>query len=206
MVDCLKLQEEKKQLRKSMFHIRKQAFKAEKNANLRLSEVYNLLRVSLSQAGFLKSGTTSVIAGYYPIYTEIDCQLLLQSFEKENHTVCLPVIQEQGQGLVFKEYITGQPLVKGAYDIPQPHDNCSILEPDIVLVPLLAFDANGYRLGYGGGFYDRTLQILRAKKKIAAIGLAFSQQYVETIPLGRYDVALDAVLTPQKLHNYSFIL
>ena len=83
----------------------------------------------------------------------------------------------------------------GVWGIPRPTDDAPLLEPDVLLVPLMAFDRRGYRLGYGGGFYDRTLDVLRSKKTIVAIGVAYSAQQVDSVPHDSHDHSLDFIMT-----------
>jgi 5-formyltetrahydrofolate cyclo-ligase len=110
--------------------------------------------------------------------------------------LALPVVVAKRQPLVFRAWTPGDAMDKGVWDIPQPKADKPVLEPDILLVPLLAFDLQGRRLGYGGGFYDRTLAGLRARKPITAVGLAYDEQQVDEVPHLDYDQRLDWVLTP----------
>jgi 5-formyltetrahydrofolate cyclo-ligase len=106
------------------------------------------------------------------------------------------VVAKKGQPLVFRAWVPGDAMDKGVWGIPEPKPDKPVLEPDILLVPLLAFDVDGCRLGYGGGFYDRTLARLRAIKPVVAIGLAYDEQRVNAVPHLDYDQRLDWVLTP----------
>jgi 5-formyltetrahydrofolate cyclo-ligase len=108
-------------------------------------------------------------------------------------------MQGRGKPLLFRAWRPGDPLVKVIWGIEEPAPTCPEVEPDVLLMPLLAFDRAGYRLGYGGGFFDRTLRGLRARKAIRTIGLAFAAQEVDAVPHLDYDERIEAVLTPEGL-------
>lgn len=128
-----------------------------------------------------------IVAGYYTMSTEIDCNYILKELAK-THTVALPSIQ--GDHLVFREWDTKESsLVKGKFGIPEPQGNQ--VTPQVVLAPLLGFDDNCFRLGYGGGFYDKAFEHLEALK----IGVAFSTQQVKQLPVEEFDMPLDFVVT-----------
>jgi len=113
--------------------------------------------------------------------------------------LALPAIAGRGQPLVMRAYEFGAPLSRGQWGIREPTPDAPEVEPDIVLVPLLAFDRGGGRIGYGAGYYDMTLARLRAKKKIAAIGLAFAVQETASVPVTPRDERLDLVLTEREV-------
>lgn len=112
------------------------------------------------------------------------------------HTLCLPVMVGKAKPLVFRAWTAGDPMVERLWGIREPVASAPEVVPDVLMVPLLAFDRQGHRLGYGGGFYDRTLQALRVSKPILAIGLAYDEQEVDAVPHLDYDQPLDWVLTP----------
>ncbi|MEI2686726.1 MAG: 5-formyltetrahydrofolate cyclo-ligase [Cypionkella sp.] len=103
-----------------------------------------------------------------------------------------------GMPLVFRAWSPGEALVPGVWDIPVPLETAAEVLPDVLLVPMLAFDRAGYRLGYGGGFYDRTLEKLRKLKAVVAIGVAYRAQMVEEVPRGGHDAPLDYVMTEEE--------
>lgn len=142
-----------------------------------------------------------VISGYCPIRSEIDPTPLMQALHAAGHRLCVPVIEGQGLPLRFREWHPDAPMTEGAFgaEIPATGD---WLEPDLLIAPLVAFDAEGHRLGYGGGFYDRTLAGLRAKRRTLAIGLAYAAQQVEPIPHEPTDQHLDAVVTERGLIRF----
>jgi 5-formyltetrahydrofolate cyclo-ligase len=137
-----------------------------------------------------------VVSGFASLPEELNVWPLLRRLAGAGVPLALPVVAKMGQPLVFRGWAPGDLMNKGVWDIPEPKADKPMVEPDILLVPLLAFDAHGGRLGYGGGFYDRTLAGLRAMKPIVAIGLAYDEQRVNAVPLLDYDQRLDWVLTP----------
>ena len=142
----------------------------------------------------------SIVAAYWPIRTELDPVMLLQSLMAKGTTACLPVTPEEGQPLRFHLWDGKAALEDGPYGTKQPSSSLPEVKPDVILAPLLAFDADCWRLGYGGGFYDRTLAALEAQGHNAhVIGIAYDEQQVEQVPTGQYDRALSAILTPSRL-------
>jgi 5-formyltetrahydrofolate cyclo-ligase len=135
-----------------------------------------------------------ILAGYYPTPREFDCLPLLQRLEGDGWTVALPTITGDAP-LVFRRWRSGEALIKGPRAMMEPASG-EILRPALLFVPLLAFDARGGRLGYGGGHYDRTLEALRREGPAVAIGLAFDEQEMSKLPLGGHDQRLDWILTP----------
>lgn len=135
-----------------------------------------------------------VVAGYRPIRTEIDPTPLMEALHRAGHRITVPVITGADQPLEFHEWWPGAPMQAGAFGAEVPVD-AHVLIPDLVIVPLLAFDRAGWRLGYGGGFYDRTLEGLRAHRRVRAVGLAYAGQEVDAVPTEQTDQRLDAVLT-----------
>ena len=136
-----------------------------------------------------------IVSGFIPYKSEISTIALLNALNHGGWTTCLPVVIAAEQPLVFRAWSPGEELVPGLWDIPIPLESAPELVPDVLLVPMLAFDARGYRLGYGGGFYDRTLQKLRAQKTIVAIGVAYAAQMVDEVPRNAHDAPLDFVMT-----------
>jgi 5-formyltetrahydrofolate cyclo-ligase len=140
-----------------------------------------------------------IVSAFYPYRSEIDTRPLLGFLAGEGWTTCLPIVLGEGLPLEFRRWLPGEPTIKGAMNIDRPGENAPIVEPDVLIVPMLAFDARGFRLGYGGGFYDRTLAKLRAKKTIVAIGAAYAAQQVEHVPHDAHDQPLDYVMTEREL-------
>ena len=145
---------------------------------------------------------STVVAGYSPIRSEIDPIPLMQKLAARGAPLALPVITARGQSLRFRVWSPGDRLMRGPLGILEPSPAAAEIVPDIVLVPLAAFDRSGHRIGYGAGHYDRTLAQLHKSKGFAAIGLAFAAQEVEAVPALQHDVALDYVLTETRLLDF----
>ena len=154
------------------------------------------LRLAEHGIGFLKPSAGLIVSGFSAIKDEIDAGPLLERLASEGFRLALPVMQGKGKPLLFRAWAPGDAMGSGTWGIAEPLPSRAALEPDIVLVPLLAFDAQGYRLGYGGGFYDRSLAGLRAKKPIVAVGIAYDELKVDAVPHLDYDQRIDWVLTP----------
>lgn len=144
----------------------------------------------------------AVIAGYAPIRSEIDPVPLLRALAAQGARLALPAVMARGKSLAFRAWSPGDKLTLGPLGILEPSPAAAELVPDIVLVPLAAFDRAGHRVGYGAGHYDFTLAHLRKVKTIAAIGLAFAVQEIKAIPMQPHDVALDYVLTEKHAFNF----
>ena len=136
------------------------------------------------------------VSGFAAIRDEINPADLMLWLHAEGVRLALPVMQGKGLPLLMRTWSPGDAMQAVEWGIAEPLDDKPAIIPDIVLVPLLAFDARGYRIGYGGGFYDRTLAKLRAKKPILAVGLAYDEQKVDAVPHDGYDQRVDWVLTP----------
>ena len=135
-----------------------------------------------------------VISAYRPIRTELDPTPLMVALHRAGHRLCVPVIVGEGQPLEFHEWWPEAPMKAGPFGAEVP-DDTHVLLPDLILAPLLCFDARGYRLGYGGGFYDRTLEGLRKIRKVRAYGFAFAAQQIERVPTEPTDQVLDGIVT-----------
>lgn len=153
-------------------------------------------RLAAHGLSFLPLAPGSIISGFSAIRDEIDPGQLLNHLHGQGHHLCLPVMEGKGKPLVFRAWAPGDEMGKVQWGIAEPLPDKPVLEPDVVLVPLLAFDSAGYRLGYGGGFYDRTLDRLRAIKPVIAVGIAYDELKVDAVPHQSYDERLDWVLTP----------
>jgi len=134
----------------------------------------------------------SAVAGYWPIGSEIDVRPLLQGLAARGHRLALPVTLRRGLPLGFRVWPFGDPLVNGPFGTSHPAEHSPQIVPDVLLIPLLAFDRAGRRLGYGAGYYDRTLAALPGAQ---AIGCAFAGQEVPEVPAGPYDMPLPLIAT-----------
>jgi len=137
----------------------------------------------------------TVVSGFSPMKSEISPLPLLRRLADAGASLALPAVTGRGQPLVMRAWSFGAPLVPGVWGIREPPADAPELNPDILIVPLLAFDRRGYRLGYGGGYYDRTIARLRTMKPVIAVGIAFSAQQIEEVPTTPRDERLDLVLT-----------
>ena len=134
----------------------------------------------------------TVVSGFWPLGPEIDIRPLLLRLHRLGHQIALPVTPRRGEALTFRGWQPGDVLIPERFGTMRPIGE--ILVPDVLLIPLLAFDSRGGRLGYGGGFYDRTLAALPGRFRM---GCAFTAQQVDAVPVGPYDIPLDAVATEQ---------
>jgi 5-formyltetrahydrofolate cyclo-ligase len=138
---------------------------------------------------------TTVVAGYWPIGTELDVRHTLSHLDLIGYGCALPVVVAKGEPLAFRTWTPQTPMERSGLGILAPAATVPEIDPDVLLVPLLSFDRAGYRLGYGAGFYDRTLERLRRSKRVVAIGIAFAGQEVDGVPRDRYDQPLDWLVT-----------
>ena len=142
----------------------------------------------------------SIVAGFLPIQTEINIIPLLHELVTEQCQLCLPVTPMEPGCLLFRTFSFGQKLELGPYNTKHPYEGSFQVFPDLVLMPLLTFDKNYYRLGYGGGFYDRTISKFRTtEKKACFVGVAYSGQAVDKVPIASTDEPMDGMLTPSGL-------
>ena len=141
-----------------------------------------------------------VVAAYMPIRSELSPLRLVAALVAQGIVTAMPETPSPGQPLIFRRWAPGDDLVDGPYGTSQPSPAAPVMVPQVILAPMLAFDSACWRLGYGGGFYDRTLAGLRdAGQRVTAIGIAFDGQLVDKVPVGPFDMPLDAVLTPSGL-------
>jgi 5-formyltetrahydrofolate cyclo-ligase len=141
----------------------------------------------------------AIVSGFMPMTGEINPMPLMKRFSGGGARLALPVIAGRGRPLVMRAWNFGEPLVSGVWGIREPPVQAAEVEPDIVLVPLVAFDRAGRRLGYGGGYYDLTITRLRARKPIVAMGIAYAVQEIPAVPAAPHDAALDLVLTEREI-------
>ena len=177
----------KSQIRKKVLLSKKKRF--DENLKINLGKFISFLKIN----GFNNKN----IGGYYPSNYEIDDLKILDYLEKKNFIVSLPVIKKENQ-MNFYKWSKRDPLKINKFGIPEPVST-KIIYPDILLIPLVAYDTNLNRLGYGGGFYDRYIEKIEKIKKVIKIGLAFSYQKVKTIPINQHDKKLDFIITEKKI-------
>ena len=150
-------------------------------------------------ADVLAAHGDSVLSGYMAMRTEIDPAAAMAAHPGP---VAVPVIVGKAMPLRFREWTPGCAMLAGEFGAAVPASG-EWLEPQVLIVPLLAFDARGYRLGYGGGFYDRTLSMLRGKAGVIAVGFAFAAQEVAEVPIDGFDQRLDIVVTEAGVRDFS---
>lgn len=194
MPRAIRLSERKTQLRRAVLQQRKEAHAA------RATDAAAALTVRALTA--FQTQDIS-IAGYWPLGDEIDCRPLLAALKSTGAQVALPVVPGQGQVLIFRIWAPGDALDQGPFGTAHPGIRAPGMVPRVLLVPLIAFDAAGNRLGYGAGYYDRTVAAFRKaalnnEGAITAIGLAYDEQEVDAVPAEAHDQRLDAVMTDRR--------
>lgn len=138
----------------------------------------------------------ATVAGYSAIRDEVDIATLLKVLAEKGNKICLPVVTQKEAALTFRAWAPGDVMVKGSYGIMEPQQNAKPLTPDILLVPLVAFDNACHRLGYGAGYYDRTIEVLKkTNPKLKTMGIAYALQKVDKIPASKHDQKLSIVVT-----------
>ncbi len=141
----------------------------------------------------------TVVSGFMPIRSEINPAPLLRRFAEAGAWLALPTIVKRGEPLRFRAWAIGEKLARGQWGIREPMPEAPEVLPDILLVPFAAFDRRGHRIGYGAGYYDKSLTALRAQKPIIAIGLGFAAQEIPAVPVLPHDARLDLVLTEREV-------
>ncbi len=136
-----------------------------------------------------------IVSGFMPLKTEINPLPLLRRLADAGAELALPVVAGKGKPLIMRAFAFGDALNSGVWGIREPKPEAGEVAPDILLVPLLAFDRNGHRVGYGAGYYDMTIAKFRAMKRITAVGIAYAAQQIDTVPVTPRDARLDLVLT-----------
>ncbi len=174
---------------------------ARKTASIKRAKLYKELQTTAGTklAGFgldfLGDAKKRIVSGFYPYLSEISVIELLENSAQSGWKTCLPVVVGNACPLEFRQWFVGDETKAGPWGILEPLETAPVLEPDVLLVPLLAFDKTGYRLGYGGGFYDRSIEKLRKQKSIIVVGVGYSGQEVDKVPTQPHDEKLDWILT-----------
>ncbi|OUX46464.1 MAG: 5-formyltetrahydrofolate cyclo-ligase [Candidatus Pelagibacter sp. TMED275] len=178
----------KSHLRKKL--IKKRKLKFRENLSIDFKKILSLINKK-------KMKSKNIVGGYYPVNYEIDDINILDRFEKKGFKISLPKIKKKFQMDFFK--FSGNDILKvNKYGIPEPLSRKKVL-PDILLVPIVGFDKNLNRIGYGAGYYDRAIAKIKKRKKVLTIGLAYHFQEVKFIPINKYDYKLDFIVTDKKV-------
>jgi 5-formyltetrahydrofolate cyclo-ligase len=143
-----------------------------------------------------------ILSGFMPMKTEINPIPLLRKLSDAGAQLALPAIAGRGKALIMRAWTFGAPLKAGQWGIREPAPGAPEVAPDILIVPLAAFDRAGHRIGYGAGYYDMTINALRAKKQVIAIGIAFAAQEISRVPATERDARLDLVLTEREVIDF----
>ena len=173
--------------------VRKTAFANRKTAHLAGGDDVANMHLQTALAQFPDA---QVFAAYMPIQTEVSPLATMAWLVEQGKSVCVPVILAAGQALEFHQWTPKAEMIKGAFGAAIPKDGV-VLQPDVVITPLVAFDSAGYRLGYGGGFYDRSFEALAALGPVAAVGFAYAGQELPEVPTEPTDHRLDVMVTEQ---------
>jgi 5-formyltetrahydrofolate cyclo-ligase len=140
-----------------------------------------------------------IVSGFMPMKSEINPLPLMRKLAAAGARLALPVVAGRGEPLIMRAWGIGEPLAAGVWGIREPPPSAAVVAPDILIVPLLAFDRAGHRIGYGAGYYDMTIAALRARQAVVAVGLAFAVQEIAAVPATPHDAALDLVLTEREV-------
>jgi 5-formyltetrahydrofolate cyclo-ligase len=144
----------------------------------------------------------AIVSGFMPMKTEINPLPLLRKLADAGVQLALPAIAGRGKPLIMRAWQFGGPLKAGQWGIREPMPDAAEVAPDILIVPLACFDRAGHRIGYGAGYYDMTINALRAKKKVVAIGIGFAAQEISRVPATERDARLDLVLTEREVIDF----
>jgi 5-formyltetrahydrofolate cyclo-ligase len=144
-------------------------------------------------------GSAAVVSGFMPMKSELNPLPLMRKLAAAGARLALPVVAGRGKPLIMRAWEVGEPLAAGVWGIREPEASAPVVAPDILIVPLLAFDRAGHRIGYGAGYYDMTIAALRARQSVVAIGLAFAAQEIAAVPATPHDAPLDLVLTEREV-------
>jgi 5-formyltetrahydrofolate cyclo-ligase len=181
--------------------LRSDALRRRSSAHGRLAAVAGdeIMRLGLD---FIARLPGRIVSGYMPIRDELDPVPLLTALNVAGYQICLPVVTAKLSPLTFRAWAPGGPLRNASFGLKEPDEFAPQLLPDILLVPGAAFDSAGFRIGYGGGYYDRTLALYRSARTVTAIGIAYDEQEVPIFPHEPHDQRLDSLLTPTGLRTF----
>jgi 5-formyltetrahydrofolate cyclo-ligase len=193
-----RVEDAKRQLRETQARVRREAHRgAGRDAATEICKTFQRAR---TQGLILNPG--DIVSAYWPLRDELDVSKLLADLHDEGIICALPVVAAKASPLVFRRWRPGDALVSTGFGLAEPSSSARELDPRVLLVPLLAVDVAGNRLGYGAGYYDRTLAELRGRGPVAAIGMAFEAQRVAALPVDGYDQPLDWLVTEQSVTRF----
>ncbi|HEX2654005.1 MAG TPA: 5-formyltetrahydrofolate cyclo-ligase [Xanthobacteraceae bacterium] len=144
----------------------------------------------------------AIVSGFFPMRSEINPIALLRRLADRSAKLAFPVVVKRGSPLLFRAWSFGEPLSSGVWGIREPLPEAPEVDPDILIVPMAAFDRTGHRIGYGAGYYDRTITRLRSIKPVVAVGVAFAAQEIDAVPAHAHDARLDLVLTEREVIDF----
>ena len=144
----------------------------------------------------------AIVSGFSPLKSEINPLPLMRRLAAAGASLALPVVQGRGKPLIMRAFAFGDALASGQWGIREPKPEAADVAPDILLVPMLAFDRSGRRIGYGAGYYDMTIAKFRAMKQVVAVGIAYAAQEIAEVPVTERDARLDLVLTEQDVIDF----
>jgi 5-formyltetrahydrofolate cyclo-ligase len=144
----------------------------------------------------------TVVSGFSPMRSEINPVPLMRKLVNAGAQLALPVIVGRGKPLIMRAWTFGDPFKAGQWGIREPVAEAPEVYPDVLIVPLAAFDRSGHRIGFGAGYYDMTINALRARKKVTAIGIAFAAQEIARVPATERDARLDLMLTEREVIDF----
>jgi 5-formyltetrahydrofolate cyclo-ligase len=193
-----RVQDAKRQLRETQARVRREAHRGAGRAAA--TEIRKSFQRARTQGLILNPG--DIVSAYWPLRDELDVSRLLAGLHDEGMICALPVVAAKASPLVFRRWRPGDELVSAGFGLAEPSSAAPVLDPRVLLVPLLAVDVAGNRLGYGAGYYDRTLAELRARGPVAVVGMAFEAQRVAALPVDGYDQPLDWLVTEQSVTRF----
>lgn len=176
--------------------LRKLAFSKRKSARAAVDESVAQAHLSKHVQSLIQTG---IVAAYMPIQTEIDPRPTMTELHDAGFKICLPVIQGHAMPLLFREWTPDCAMIEGDFGALIPRGGAEVC-PDLAIIPLVAFNLAGHRLGYGGGFYDRTLIRLVDNPGFKSVGFAYSDQKMDGIPTDKFDQKLDFIVTEKGVH------
>jgi 5-formyltetrahydrofolate cyclo-ligase len=168
----------------------------------RLAAAQRIAERGLPQDVGARLGPGITVSGYSPLKSEISPLPLMRRIADAGSALALPVVAGRGKPLIMRAWSPGAPLASGVWGIREPIAEAPEVFPDILLVPLLAFDRTGHRIGYGAGYYDMTIAALRTRKPVVAIGIAFAAQEIDAVPATPRDARLDLMLTEREVIDF----